>query len=556
MQQLQAGTQLGRYKLVAELDRGSISHVFAAIATGPEGFAKLSVVKVLRDHLAEDPDFIAMFREEARVALRLSHPNIVHTYDVRTHGSHHYIAMEYLEGQCLARVLDRLGRDNPRFGFVQQAHVLIGVLSAMQYAHELAGHDGTLLKVVHRDLSPPNVFITYDGQVKVLDFGIAKALDNAIETKTGLVLGRVAYIAPEQALGRDVDSRADLYAIAVMLWEAAAGRRRWQAQSDAEILARLVSERHVERPAKRVAGVPREIERILAKGLAFEPGDRHQSAAELRGEIEGLLERMGASLDLRAIGRIVASAFELERKQLHARVQQQFRELGPARAPAARRAAAVHVPVRARRKARARRDEDGESLLPLTTGAHKVSDLLERRIPWKALGLATAIVSAAGAYWLGTLSSSAPAEAPAQATQPAAVRVRIAATPSSATLFVDDQPLPTNPAELSQPDDDVLRVVRAELAGHRPLTRLVRFREGMTVTLVLEPLSPPAPELPSTSRVQRSQPVPAPPPRKAVNEQAVAPEPPTRDPPPGESAKPEVEPDPKVELDLESPWPR
>jgi serine/threonine-protein kinase len=187
---LDDASRIGHYRLLFKLGQGAMGDVYLALADNPVGFAKLSVLKILRRHLSDDPDFVGMFLEEGRLALRLAHPNIVQTYDVESIDGRHFLAMEYLEGQTLSAVLNRMGRDNPLFDFAVQAHILIEVLAAMQYAHEYLDYDGSPLPIIHRDLSPPNIFVTYDGRVKVLDFGIAKALDSSIDTKTGLILGK------------------------------------------------------------------------------------------------------------------------------------------------------------------------------------------------------------------------------------------------------------------------------------------------------------------------------------------------------------------------------
>src|SRR6185437_8026107 len=231
---------LGKYRLIAELGHGGMAEVYLAVVRGPAGFNKLVVIKQIRPQLAEDPEFLAMFLDEARLAARLSHPNVVQTNEVGQEGSRYFIAMEYLEGQPLNRVLHRVQKTG---GIPLALHVKIlsDVLGGLHHAHELADFDGTPLEVVHRDVTPHNVFITYDGQVKVVDFGIAKALNSSAETRTGVLKGKVAYMAPEQARGERCDRRADVFSVGVMLWEAATGRRLWKGVPDITILQRLLA---------------------------------------------------------------------------------------------------------------------------------------------------------------------------------------------------------------------------------------------------------------------------------------------------------------------------
>ncbi|MDB4971396.1 MAG: serine/threonine protein kinase, partial [Myxococcales bacterium] len=231
------GDVVGRYRLLGEMARGGMGIVYLAAAQGPAGFSKLVALKELRPDLVEDQEFLTMFLEEARMAARLNHPNIVQTNDVDESHGRHFIAMEYLEGRSLYHVLKRFAR---RGGFPQRMalSVLRDVLSALDYAHELGGFDGKPLGFVHRDVSPHNVFLTFDGHTKVIDFGIAKARDSSLETKAGVLKGRVNYMAPEQ-LTRHADRRADIFSVGAVLFEILSGRRLWQGMGEIEILAAL-----------------------------------------------------------------------------------------------------------------------------------------------------------------------------------------------------------------------------------------------------------------------------------------------------------------------------
>src|SRR5215468_3006277 len=203
---------LRKYRLIAEIGKGGMADVYLAVVQGPAGFNKLVVIKKTRSELTRDPEFIAMFLDEARLAARLNHPNVVQTHEVGQEGDRYFIAMEYLDGQPLNRIRARAGSS---FGVNLQVRVLADVLAGLHHAHELCDFDGTPLGVVHRDATPQNVFVTYDGLIKVVDFGIAKAVDSSAETRTGVVKGKVTYMAPEQAKGDRVDRRADIFAVGV-----------------------------------------------------------------------------------------------------------------------------------------------------------------------------------------------------------------------------------------------------------------------------------------------------------------------------------------------------
>ena len=231
------GDVVGRYRLLGEMARGGMGIVYVAAAQGPAGFSKLVALKELRPDLVEDEEFLTMFLEEARMAARLNHPNIVQTNDVDEYHGRHFIAMEYLEGRSLytrRQALRRARRLSPADG----ASVLRDVLSALDYAHELTGFDGKPLGFVHRDVSPHNIFVTFEGHTKVIDFGIAKARDSSLETKTGVLKGRANYMAPEQ-LTRRANRRSDIFSVGAVLFEVLSGRRLWQGMGEIEILAAL-----------------------------------------------------------------------------------------------------------------------------------------------------------------------------------------------------------------------------------------------------------------------------------------------------------------------------
>ena len=221
----------GRYHVFASLGRGGMADVFLAVARGPMGFNKLAVIKRLRPTLVREPGFRDMFLDEARLAARLNHPNVIQSYEVgESHGSF-YIAMEYLEGQPLNKIIAAAIARGEAFDPVFCARVIADACNGLNHAHELRDYDGTPLQIIHRDVSPHNVFVTYDGQVKLVDFGIAKAALSSTQTEVGVLKGKVAYMAPEQAMGGAIDARADLFAMGIVLWEMIARKRLMQGEN-------------------------------------------------------------------------------------------------------------------------------------------------------------------------------------------------------------------------------------------------------------------------------------------------------------------------------------
>jgi serine/threonine-protein kinase len=320
-----AGLGGGNYRLIAELGQGGMATVYLAVVLGSSGFRKLAVVKVLRPEFVVDPEFIQMFLDEARLSARLNHPNIVQTYDVWEGQGQHMMAMEYLDGVSLQLATARLAKAGTPMEFGFRATVLLDVLEGLRYAHELCDYDGRPLNVVHRDVTPHNIFVTYDGQAKLLDFGIAKAATSSVRTATGVIKGKITYMSPEQAVGDPVDPRTDLFAVGVMLWEAVAGRRRWPAGiSEPALFTKLVSGELPERPGAASRGYPPELDDIVMRAIAPNREDRFPTAAAFRDALQDALRGLGP-LSLRDLGSVLGKTFQVERQRLRTVIEDQFR---------------------------------------------------------------------------------------------------------------------------------------------------------------------------------------------------------------------------------------
>ena len=292
----------GKFRLVAELGRGGMGNVYLAVLSGPAGFNKLQVVKRLRTDLAEDRESVTMFLDEARLAARLNHPNVVQTNEVGNDGSHYFIAMEYLEGQSLDQLVRR-SQNNGGMPLGIQLRILCDALTGLHYAHELTDFDGSPLGLVHRDVTPHNIFVTYDGNSKLLDFGIAKAATSAHETRAGTFKGKCAYMSAEQIVGDPIDRRADLFSLGAVLWQACTGQRLWKGETDIKIFHKVVSG---EIPSPRTVNpnVPEQLEEICMKALARNRDDRFASAMEMQSALEDFIEEERARFAARATRRV------------------------------------------------------------------------------------------------------------------------------------------------------------------------------------------------------------------------------------------------------------
>lgn len=315
----------GKYQLLAELGRGGMATVYLAVATGPStSFRKLTVIKRLREDVQNDPEFLQMFLEEARLAAQLSHPNVIHTYEVGEEGGRYYIAMEYLDSVSLQSIIGRLKYDGS-FTFAHYLRVLLDVLEGLAYAHNLNDLDGSPLNLVHRDISPHNILTTFDGQTKVVDFGIAKAANSMVETRTGVIKGKVTYMAPEQAFSAHIDCTADLYAIGVMLWEAIAQKRRWKGLSSGHVLQKLAMKELPEPAGAAARGLPPELDEICMRALAHEPGDRFKSADEMATALRKVFNKLEDQPTPRQVGEVLAKEFAKERNQRKHVIEERLR---------------------------------------------------------------------------------------------------------------------------------------------------------------------------------------------------------------------------------------
>jgi serine/threonine protein kinase/ABC-type branched-subunit amino acid transport system substrate-binding protein len=313
-----------KHRLLLELGRGGMGTVYLAVTRGPAGFSKLKVIKRLRPDLAKDEESLKMFLDEARLTARLNHPNIVQTNEVGFDDGNYFIEMEYLEGQSYDSLVRRAAKAMGKVPTEQALYILTQTLAGLHYAHELKSLSGTPLSIVHRDVSPHNIMVTYDGAVKVLDFGIAKAADSRSETTTGVVKGKVTYMAPEQAAHKPLDRRVDVFAVGVMLWEVLTGKRMWAGTPDFGIFLAL---RKGPPPSPRSVSpnVPEALDAICVKALAYNREDRFATAKEMQLVLEEQLR--GAAVGPGVLGQTVCELFAERRAAVTEEIGARMREI-------------------------------------------------------------------------------------------------------------------------------------------------------------------------------------------------------------------------------------
>jgi len=279
---------VGRYALYGRLAAGGMATVHLGRMMEMDGASRTVAVKRLHPQFCKDPEFVAMFIDEARLAARIKHPNVVETLDILTMGQELLLVMEYIRGECFSKLLRAARRKNlePSIGVV--GHIASGMLHGLHAAHEATDDRGEPLNVVHRDISPQNVMIDVDGAVKVLDFGVAKASARIQITRDGQMKGKLSYMSPEQLQGMPVDRRADVFACGVVLWEALTRRRLFVGEDASEVLRKILRD-EVPRPSEFVPELTPEMDEVVLRALCKDPERRYQTAEDLALDIESVI---------------------------------------------------------------------------------------------------------------------------------------------------------------------------------------------------------------------------------------------------------------------------
>jgi serine/threonine-protein kinase len=471
-----------------------MANVFLAVTEGTQGvqFNKLVVLKRLRDHVAEDPEFVTMLLDEGRIAARLNHPNVVQTLEVGRDNAEIFLAMEYLDGQPLHRILTR-GRET--FSLAMHLAVLVDVLAGIHDAHELKDFDGTSLHVVHRDVSPHNVFVTYNGQVKVVDFGIAKAEGRASETRHDVVKGKVLYMAPEQARRLVVDRRADVFAVGIMLYEACIQGRMWQGKSEVDVIRALNNGTYSRSPRDVDPTVDVELDRICQRALAPSPDERYETAEEFSKDLEAFMRARAPRPSSRELGAWLAERFADKREVTRRVIETQLADLAKHDLQVA---VLSELPVRPPTTVeRQTASETSTNVLSTDERAAKptgaapggrrtrrmtapLASRPPRRINVVRVGLLAAVALSAVVV-MGVAASRGPKPAGDRTEAAQEVTLTLRAVPEEASFSIDDGPAVHNPYTGHVKRDQRGHKVTASAPGFEARTQTVNFSEDVSV---------------------------------------------------------------------------
>lgn len=505
------------YRPLIELGRGGMARVYLAESLA-SGIRKLVVLKILNRNLADDKDMRAAFRQEAELSARMNHPNVVQVYEVVEYGGTPVIVMEYLEGISLSRVLQ-----HSQLPLRLHLYVLTQVLAGLHHFHELRDFEGNELNAVHRDVSPQNVLVLYEGPVKVLDFGIAKINSAATtHTRTGMIKGKIHYMPPEQLLGEDtIDRRADIFAVGIMLWEAIAGQRMWGASNEGKVI-RALAKGELPRLRDVVPDVPEDLERITERAIAIDKTQRYATALEMQTELEQALVQREGYVQARELSEFMAANFG-DRRQF-----QQHAIERALRSPATTVSGVMEcvTPPAVEIESSSVRsdfpddvridfqedfgDELGSAFLQSSPGSaagsgprstprsapgSAVGAIAEippfRPRPWKALvlagvGLAVAVVAAGS--WLSRSEEAANGAPTVAAASPASpVHLQVVAHPPEAEIRLDGAVLGTGRVDRDLTPSDQPSVLEVVLAGYVSERREILLRRDTVLEVNLRP---------------------------------------------------------------------
>ena len=454
--------QFGRYELLYRLAAGGMAQLFVGRFSGMQGFEKLLAIKRIHDHLTEDPQFVKMFFDEARLAARISHPNVVQVIELGHVADSYYIAMEYVDGESLGQLLKAR-----QPGFQIGARIVADAAAGLHEAHELKDNSGVPLNVVHRDVTPQNILIGYNGAVKVADFGVARARDNLHITSGGTLKGKFGYMSPEQATAQPVDRRSDVFALGILLYEATTRRRLFKGDGSVETLKKVTGGRIVP-PTELMSDYPPRLEQIVLTALDRDLERRYQTAQEMEHELERYIVSSGAPVLPSEISALMTDVFS----HRIAEKQQALRKAQQAAAPVVithgSESATLSLP--------------GKSA---SNAAHELKQTKLRRFVGAAVLLLVLI--AAG---LGYLAYRPQGDAGGAASL-RQIQISISAEPSSATIKVAGRAV-DNPYMVRRAAGEGTLQVKIAADGHETRTLQVPLTEGGRYVISLKQQAPDA----------------------------------------------------------------
>jgi eukaryotic-like serine/threonine-protein kinase len=461
LDEVKPGLALGRYECLMPIARGGMAAVWAARARGARGFQRFVAIKIMLPTLSSDPDFETMFLDEARIVSRIRHPHVVEIIDLGEQDSLLYIVMEWIDGEPLNTLMRKASQDG-HLPMGIAARIMADTCTGLHAAHELKDDNGRVVGLVHRDISPQNVMVGYDGITKLLDFGVAKAVGvSSAETAAGHIKGKVAYMAPEQVTGDRVDRRTDVFASGIVLYQMVTGKHPFRADHEAGTIHNVLS-REVPPPRQFVPDCPPRMHQVLMRALQRDPERRFQSAAEMGNELDEIARLDGKRVNAEMVGAFVRSVAGVTGDERRAALKKAVTD------------ADVRVPVGAGSLAEAAdrtgttpaagselsakapsgdTEQSAVALSGATALPAVASPAAARggRLPWVFFGVSAVIAAAVVVVIAVRSSSQPPASVASSATVNAPASVAAASTPPDASAAASAAPVQSEAAAPSVP---------------------------------------------------------------------------------------------------------
>ncbi|MGE0786820.1 MAG: PEGA domain-containing protein [Sandaracinaceae bacterium] len=457
--------RFGKYTLMRKLATGGMAELFLALQKSVAGFEKLIVVKRVLPHLAQDESFIEMLLSEARIAATLNHPNVAHIYDVGEANGQFYIAMEHVHGEDLRSLVRQMkNKGVTAFPLEHALAIVLGCCAGLAYAHEKRDLDGEAMGIVHRDVSPQNILVTFSGDVKLVDFGIAKAGRGQMEdTGSGQLKGKVPYMSPEQAQGLNLDNRSDIFSLGIMLFELCTGRRLFRGKNEMETLRRIVEDEYP-RPRELNPALSPRLEEIILRALEKDISRRYQTAREMQADLEDFIRSEQLKVSALSLGAWMQDLFR-EKLDAQNQMMQEGRQLAEILAEQALQ-------------------EEREGSLPGATGSH-VRPKPSSKVPWILLALVVLSAVGAGVFLFLNPPGGGAATGPGV--------ISITSEPDGAAIWIDgDRRGDRTPATIEDLPVGAAFSVKLTRDGFAPYTERVELSEASPRASVAATLSRPS----------------------------------------------------------------
>ncbi len=465
--------RVGRYEIVGHLASGGMAEIQLARIIGPSGFERVVVVKQILPHLARLDRFVDMFLDEARIIAGIRHQNVVHVHELGRQDGELFLVMEYLEGEGASSLIRRMGRLKHRLDPAVCCYLVAEACAGLHAAHESTDAQGNKQNLVHRDISPQNIFVTYDGEVKVLDFGIATAADRITKTEAGQLKGKYEYMSPEQCSGRSLDRRSDIFSLGSVLYELSTFRRPFR-RANSLLTFKAICEENVRPPSAAVQDYPPELERICLKALSRLPENRYATAADMRRDLMHAAQQLGIS--------------HTPDEQVSRLMHRVFADRIDEKAEMLRRVRAgsflSHVPAAEVDVALEFETQTDLGDLPTATEPEPATQPSRSPARWLFAAALLTVASIAAAWWLVPRAHSAadetqpavePEVAVASATPapPASVTVHITSTPAGAEVLLDGTHRGEAPMSIALARGEEPVTIRLRKTGYLPTTEQV-----------------------------------------------------------------------------------